>query len=64
MKGYVFEYLNENDFNTKERTLRKYNKLAYKKLIFEYYKELRNGNFIGTLVDKTDDETFSPSIYS
>ena len=55
MKGYVFEYLNENDFNTKERTLRKYNKLAYKKLIFDYYRELRNGNFIGTLVDKTDE---------
>ena len=35
MRGYVFEYLNENNYNSKERTPRKYNKLAHKKLIFE-----------------------------
>ena len=30
-QGYIFEYLNENDFRYKERTVRKYNMLAYKK---------------------------------
>ncbi len=50
MKGYVFEYLNEYDFNSKERTLRKYNKLAHKKLMFNYYPELKMGNFLGKLV--------------
>lgn len=47
---YIFEYQNENDFNKKERTLKKYNKFAHKKLMFEYYKEIRNGNFLGELV--------------
>lgn len=47
---YIFEYLNENDFRKKERSVRKYNMLAYKKLTFEYYPELKNGNFLGELV--------------
>lgn len=49
-QGYIFEYLNENDFRKKERTVRKYNMLAYKKLVFEYYPEIRNGNFLGEKV--------------
>ncbi len=49
-QSYIFEYLNENDFRKKERTVRKYNMLAYKKLTFEYYPELRNGEFLGELV--------------
>ena len=44
---YIFEYQNENDFRKKERTLRKYNMFAFKKLTFEYYPEIRNGNFLG-----------------
>ena len=39
--NYVFEYLNENDFKIKERTIRKYNMLAYKKLVFDYYLKLK-----------------------
>lgn len=50
--SYVFEYLNENDFKTKERTVRKYNMLAYKKLVFDYYLELKNGNFLGKVVEE------------
>ena len=49
-QSYIFEYLNENDFRKKERSVRKYNMLAYKKLTFEYYPELRNGKFLGELV--------------
>ncbi len=49
-QNYIFEYLNENDFRKKERTVRKYNMLAYKKLTFEYYPEIRNGNFLGEVV--------------
>ena len=49
-QSYIFEYLNENDFRKKERTVRKYNMLAYKKLTFEYYPQIRNGNFLGELV--------------
>lgn len=50
-ENYVFEYLNENDFKKKERTIRKYNMLAYKKLVFEYYLEIKNGNFLGKIID-------------
>lgn len=46
----MFEYLDENDFRKKERSVRKYNMLAYKKMTFDYYPELRNGNFLGKLV--------------
>ncbi len=49
-QSYIFEYQNENDFRKKERTVRKYNMLDYKKLTFEYYPEIRNGNFLGELV--------------
>ena len=47
---YVFEYKDENDFRKKERSVRKYNMLAYKKLYFEYYPKLKEGNFLGDLV--------------
>lgn len=56
MQNYVFEYLNENDFRVKERTLRKYNKLAHKKLIFEYYENLKQGIFSGEIVSKNKNE--------
>lgn len=49
-QSYIFEYLNENDFRKKERSVRKYNMLAYKKLTFDYYPSIRNGKFVGKLV--------------
>ena len=58
--GYIFEYLDENDFRKKERSVRKYNMLAYKKLTFTYYPELRNGKFLGEEVNRNDkDKTVS-----
>ena len=51
-KNYIFEYLDENDFRKKERSVRKYNMLAYKRLTFTYYPELRNGNFLGEKVSE------------
>ena len=50
MKGFILDYINENEFKKLERALKKYNMLAYKKLNFEYYPELRKGNFIGELI--------------
>ena len=55
-KNYIFEYLDENDFRKKERSVRKYNMLAYKKMTFEYYPELRGGNFLGELVSTNKKE--------
>lgn len=47
---YLFDYLNENEFHKLERSLKKYNMLAYKKLYFTYYPSLKEGNFLGELV--------------
>ncbi len=58
-QNYVFEYLNENDFRVKERTIRKYNMLAYKKLVFDYYLKLKSGNFLGKVVEKNEKESFT-----
>ncbi len=49
--NYHFEYVDENEFRKKERSVRKYNMLAYKKLTFEYYPKIREGNFLGKLVE-------------
>ena len=59
-QSYIIEYLNENDFRKKERSVRKYNMLAYKKLTFTYYPELRKGKFLGKEVSKNEkDKTVS-----
>ena len=49
MKGYILDYINENEYKKLERALKKYNMLAYKKLNFEYYPALRSGKFVGEL---------------
>ena len=51
-KSYIFEYLDENDFRKRERSVRKYNMLAYKKLTFEYYPKIRKGQFLGKVVSE------------
>ena len=56
MRGYVIEFLNENDFRKKERSVKKYNMLAYKKLIFEYYESLKNGDLLGKVVSTNSKE--------
>ena len=61
MKGYVLEYVCENEFKKLERALKKYNMLAFKKLNFDYYPALRTGNFVGELVSvnkKNGTETY------
>lgn len=47
MKGFILDYVNENEYHKLERALKKYNMLAYKKLNFEYYPALRSGKFLG-----------------
>ncbi len=53
-QNYIFEYQNENEFRKQERSLRKYNMLAYKRLQFDYYPQLRDGDFLGEQI-KTND---------
>ena len=47
---YLFEYINENEFKKLERSLKKYNTLAFKKLYFDYYPSLKDGKFLGEVV--------------
>ena len=47
---YIFDYVNENEFRKLERSIKKYNTLAYKKLYFTYYPALKEGNFLGKLI--------------
>ena len=35
--SYIIDYINENEFKKKERAIKKYNMLAYKKLLFDNY---------------------------
>lgn len=61
MKGFILDYINENEYKKLERALKKYNMLAFKKLNFEYYPSLRNGKFLGELISKNkkdDTETY------
>ena len=51
-KTYVIEYFNENEFRKKERGIKKFNMLAYKKLMLEYYPNLKEGKFSGSIVSK------------
>lgn len=52
-ESYVFEYTNENEFRKYERSLKKYNMLAYKKLYFSFYPSLKEGKFLGELISST-----------
>ena len=54
--SYIIEYLNENEFRKKERAVKKYNMLAYKKLIFDFYPGFREGKFEGIIVSKNAGE--------
>ncbi len=61
MKGFILDYINDNEYKKLERALKKYNMLAFKKLNFEYYPALRNGKFLGKLVSqnkKANTETY------
>lgn len=55
-ENYAFDYINENEFHKLERSLKKYNMLAYKKLYFDYYPNLKEGKFLGELVSTNKDK--------
>lgn len=57
--SYVIEFLNENEFRKKERAVKKYNMLAYKKLIFEFYPGFREGKFGGVVISKNAVEGYA-----
>lgn len=56
MTNFVFDYVNENEFKKLEHALKKYNMLAFKKLCFSFYPEMKNGNFLGTFINKDEEK--------
>lgn len=56
MKGFLLDYINENEYKKLERALKKYNMLAFKKLNFDYYPGLRSGKFVGEKVSSNKKE--------
>ena len=52
--NFIIEYLNENEYRKKEHAIKKYNRLAYKKLLFSFYREFREGNFLGVEVSHNE----------
>lgn len=54
---YVFDYVNENEFRKLERSIKKYNKLAYKRLYFDYYPSLKEGKFLGNIISTDESKT-------
>lgn len=54
-ESYLFEYINENEFHKLERSLKKYNMLAYKKLYFDFYPKMKSGEFLGELISTNKD---------
>ena len=53
---YIFEYLNEAEFKKRERSVKKYNMFAFKKLIFDFYPEMKEGNFLGKVVGEDEEK--------
>ena len=47
---YTYEYTDEIKYHKLEKSIKKYNMLAYKKLIFDYYPALKEGKFLGEII--------------
>lgn len=56
MQNYIIDYVNENEFKKKEKAVKKYNMLAYKKLIFDHYPSFKDGKFDGVIISKNKEE--------
>ena len=54
-ESYIFEYLDEQKFKKCERSVKKYNMFAFKKLVFDFYPKMKDGEFLGEKV-KEDKE--------
>lgn len=54
---YLFDYENENKFKKLERSLKKYNMVAYRHMYFDCYPKIKEGNFIGKCIES--DSTFN-----
>lgn len=51
-ESYVFEYLDEQKFKKCERSVKKYNMFTFKKLVFDFYPKMKEGQFLGEKVSE------------
>ena len=59
-ENYIFEYLDEQKFKKCERSVKKYNMFAFKKLVFDFYPKMKEGQFLGEKVNEdTEKNTVS-----
>ena len=59
-ENYIFEYLDEQKFKKCERSVKKYNMFAFKKLVFDFYPKMKDGDFLGEKVSEdTKKDTIS-----
>ena len=49
-ENYIFEYLDEQKFKKCERSVKKYNMFAFKKMVFDFYPKMKDGQFLGEKV--------------
>ncbi len=54
-ESYIFEYLDEQKFKKCERSVKKYNMFAFKKLVFDFYPKMKDGQFLGEKVSENKD---------
>ena len=52
--GFIIEYRDEEEFRKREKAVKKNNMLAYKKLMYLYYPDLKKGNFAGNLISSNE----------
>ena len=55
-KNYVIGFVDEIYYRKLERSLKKYNMLAFKRLVFDCYPGLREGKWMGDIVSKNEDD--------
>ena len=51
-ESFIFEYLDEQKFKKCERSVKKYNMFAFKKLIFDFYPKMKEGQFLGEKINE------------
>lgn len=53
---YTYDYADEITYRKLEKSIKKYNMLAYKKLVFDYYPAIKDGTFLGEkiAIDQTN----------
>ena len=54
--NYIFEYLDEQKFKKCERSVKKYNMFAFKKLVFDFYPKMKDGEFLGEKISEDKDK--------